>query len=326
FVNKAPVSWAALAVLLCFVRIVEGKLHVGKGADLGGVERCDRVTVRRDGELDRLLAQPADDGTELRVHAVLAGAEVDRAHGQPRHDCAHLLMRQAIDPGRVAITEIAGEVALVGEPESEREAHRRTCARGIERLCYHRAARRFKDQARMMIAVDLQPDQRPALWDDHFAFYEEVFEPLTLAFAASAIDRLNVAAGDRVIDVAAGCGGAALMLAARGADVLAVDAAARMVERIRIRSAACAEVGPRVKAQIMDGTALDVADAAMDAALSVFGVVLFPAAVAGVREMTRVLKPGARAALVTWTEPENYQLMAELLAATRAVIPDFPPP
>jgi len=39
-----------------------------------------------------------------------------------------------------------------------------------------------------------------------------------------------------------------------------------------------------------------------------------------------VLKPRGRAALVTWTEPENYQLMAELLAATRAVIPDFPPP
>jgi SAM-dependent methyltransferase len=178
----------------------------------------------------------------------------------------------------------------------------------------------------MMIAVELQPDQRPALWDDHLALYEEVFEPLTLTFAARAIDHLDVAAGDRVIDIAAGCGGAALMLAARGADVLAVDASARMVERIRTRSAARADVGPRIAAQIMDGAALDIADAAMDAALSVFGVVLFPDAVAGVRAMTRVLKPRGRVALVTWTEPENYQLMAELLAATRAVIPDFPPP
>ena len=76
----------------------------------------------------------------------------------------------------------------------------------------------------------------------------------------------------------------------------------------------------------MDGVALDVAHATMDAALSVFGVVLFPDAVAGVREMTRVLKPHSRAALVTWTEPENYQLMAALLATTRAVIPDFAPP
>jgi len=178
----------------------------------------------------------------------------------------------------------------------------------------------------MMIAVDLQPDQRPALWDNHIALYEEVFEPLTLAFAATAIDRLDVAAGDRVIDVAAGSGGAALMLAARGANVLAVDASARMVERICIRSAGRAAVGSCVKAQIMDGVALDVADATMDAALSVFGVVLFPDAVAGVREMTRVLAPRGRAALVTWTEPENYQLMSKLLAATRAVIPGFPPP
>jgi SAM-dependent methyltransferase len=178
----------------------------------------------------------------------------------------------------------------------------------------------------MMIATELQPDQRPVLWDDHIALYEQVFEPLTLAFAATAIDRLDVAAGVRVIDVAAGSGGAALMLAARGAQVLAVDASIRMVERIRRRLAARADVGRRVKAEVMDGTALDVADATMDAALSVFGVVLFPDAVAGVREMTRVLKARARAALVTWTEPENYQLMAELLAATRAVIPDFPRP
>ena len=177
-----------------------------------------------------------------------------------------------------------------------------------------------------MIAVELQPDQRPALWDDHIALYEEVFEPLTLAFAARAIDRLAVNAGDRVIDVAAGPGGAALALAARGADVLAVDASARMVERIRGRLAARAAPASRSKAEVMDGTALQVADASMDAALSVFGVVLFPDAVVGVREMTRVLRPGGRAALVTWTEPENYQLMSGLLAAIRAVIPDFPAP
>jgi SAM-dependent methyltransferase len=174
--------------------------------------------------------------------------------------------------------------------------------------------------------VELQPDQRPVLWDDHIALYEEVFEPLTLAFATTAIDRLDIAAGVRVVDVAAGSGGAALMLAARGAQVLAVDASARMVERVRRRLAACADIGPRVKAEVMDGAALDIADATMDAALSVFGVVLFPDAVAGVAEMTRVLKPSGRAALVTWTEPENYQLMGELLAAIRAVIPDFPPP
>ncbi|HYS48205.1 MAG TPA: class I SAM-dependent methyltransferase [Xanthobacteraceae bacterium] len=149
---------------------------------------------------------------------------------------------------------------------------------------------------------------------------------MTRALAAAAIDRLDPTPGERVIDIGAGTGGAALMLAARGANVLAVDASPRMVERIRARLAERPDTAPRVRAEIMDGTALAVADATMDAALSVFGVVLFPDAAAGVAEMTRVLKPHGRAALVTWTEPENYRLMAELLAAIRAAIPDFPPP
>src|SRR5204863_220695 len=55
-------------------------------------------------------------------------------------------------------------------------------------------------------------------------------------------------------------------------------------------------------------------------------VVLFADAAAGVAEIFRVLRPGGRAAVVTWTEPENYHLMVELLGAVREVIPDFPPP
>jgi hypothetical protein len=47
-------------------------------------------------------------------------------------------MRQAIYPRRVAITEITGEVALVGQPKAEREACLRICSGGIDCLCYHR--------------------------------------------------------------------------------------------------------------------------------------------------------------------------------------------
>jgi SAM-dependent methyltransferase len=174
--------------------------------------------------------------------------------------------------------------------------------------------------------MDLQPDQRPALWDDHVSSYEAVFEPLTSAFAAQAIDRLDIATGERVIDVGAGCGGAALMLAERGARVLAVDASAGMARRARERLGLRHDRARGAGIAVMDGTRLAVADAIMDAALSVFGVVLLADAAAGVAEMARVLRPGGRAVVVTWTEPERYQLMAELLAAVRAVIPDFPPP
>jgi SAM-dependent methyltransferase len=174
--------------------------------------------------------------------------------------------------------------------------------------------------------MDLQPDQRPALWDDHVASYETVFEPLTSAFAAQAIDRLAIAVDDRVIDVGAGCGAATLMLAGRGARVLSVDASLRMARRTRERLGAATAPPRGTGVAVMDGTRLAVADASMDAALSVLGVVLFPDAAAGMAEIARVVRPGGRAAVVTWTEPERYELMAELLAAVRSVIPDFPPP
>ena len=65
----------------------------------------------------------------------------------------------------------------------------------------------------MTIAEGLQPDQQPARWDDHVVLYEEVFEPLSLAFARQAIARLELRDGERVLDVAAGTGGAALAMA-----------------------------------------------------------------------------------------------------------------
>src|SRR5262249_34554083 len=165
-----------------------------------------------------------------------------------------------------------------------------------------------------------------ALWDDHVASYETVFEPLTGAFAAQAIDRLGVAADDRIIDVGAGCGAATLMLAERGARVLSVDASIGMARRTRERLGVSKVPTRGACVAVMDGTRLAVKDASMDAALSVLGVVLFPDAAAGMAEIARVVRPGGRAAVVTWTEPERYELMAELLAAVRSVIPDFPPP
>src|SRR5918995_36214 len=174
----------------------------------------------------------------------------------------------------------------------------------------------------LTIEADLQPDQRAERWDDHVRLYEEAFEPLSLAFARRAIARIEPRPGTRVLDVAAGPGGAALALAACGASVTAVDGSSGMVERIRRR----AEVaGLDVEARTMDGLDLAFPDAAFDAALSVFGVILFPDAVRGLAAIRRVVRPGGPVAVVTWTEPERYELAAALRAAIDSLGPAPPP-
>lgn len=175
------------------------------------------------------------------------------------------------------------------------------------------------------VSATRQPDQKPELWDDHVDVYEAVFEPLTSAFARHGLDHLSLRPGARLLDLAAGSGGVALAAAGRGAEVLAVDASARMVARIRER-ARQAGVDDRVRGEVMDGTALDLADGRFDAAISAFGVILFPDAAAGMREMARVLRPGGRAAVVTWTQPERYELVSRLIKAIAAVRGPQPPP
>src|SRR5215211_2617248 len=178
----------------------------------------------------------------------------------------------------------------------------------------------------MNLATSLQPDQQPARWEDDVAAYEAVFEPLSLAFARRALDLLGIRPGDRLIDVGAGCGGAALAAANRGAQVLAVDASSRMVARMRARANGTNGGAGRIWAVAMDGTALAVPNASFDAALSVFGVILFPDAVRGMRVIVRVLKPGGRVAVVSWTETERYELAARLSAAIAEVRGPQPPP
>jgi SAM-dependent methyltransferase len=173
-----------------------------------------------------------------------------------------------------------------------------------------------------MLPTGRQPDQEPQRWDDHVPVYETVFEPFTLQLARTAIATLGLVPGRSVLDVGAGSGGAALELAEQGLRVTAVDASSRMVERIWARAA---ERGLSIDARVMDGQALDFDDATFDAALSVLGIILFPDAERGLAEMRRVVRRGGRVSVVTWTEPQNYELATELRAAIQAVSPEQPP-
>jgi SAM-dependent methyltransferase len=99
-----------------------------------------------------------------------------------------------------------------------------------------------------------------------------------------------------------------------------------MAARIAARANGAAGIAGRIRADVMDGTALSLPAGSFDAAISVFGVVLFPDADLGMREIARVLRPGGRAAIVTWTETERYELAARLLGAMATVRGPQPPP
>lgn len=173
----------------------------------------------------------------------------------------------------------------------------------------------------MTSASSLQPDQQPAQWDGHVLVYEEVFEPFALTFADAAIQALGNVSGARVIDVASGAGGAALRLARQGASVVAVDAASLMVARCQARARA---EGLRLEASVMDGNQLQFANASFDAGLSIFGVILFPDAEAGLKELARVVRPGGRVALATWTEPQSFELATGLRASAQEIMGALP--
>jgi SAM-dependent methyltransferase len=86
---------------------------------------------------------------------------------------------------------------------------------------------------------------------------------------------------------------------------------------------------PNVHARQMDGQNLVFPDASFDAAVSTFGIMLFPDWQLGLREMARVLRPGGRAAMTTWADPDGAAVNLLLVDVRRSLFPDLeavPPP
>src|SRR5215469_1082314 len=56
------------------------------------------------------------------MHAVFAGAQIHRAHGQSFHDSLYLIRGETIGTGRITVAKGTREIAFVGEPEAERNS------------------------------------------------------------------------------------------------------------------------------------------------------------------------------------------------------------
>ncbi len=169
----------------------------------------------------------------------------------------------------------------------------------------------------------LAPEQDPKIWNAIAPKYAKHVHPLTAAFAPDAVRLATLSTGDRVLDVACGAGAISVPAAKTGAEVLAVDLAPTFVDLVTAR--AKEEGLANLSARVMDGQAMDLPDDSFDAALSNFGVFLFPEREKGFREIHRVLKPGGRAVLTSFMAPPENQWMAFFGESVHRAFPDMPP-
>jgi len=115
-------------------------------------------------------------------------------------------------------------------------------------------------------------------------------------------EAVDLHAGERVLDVAAGNGNATLAAARHFALVTSTDYVGALLDGGKARAAA--EHLP-VTFREADAEALPFADNSFDVALSSFGVMFTPDQATAARELSRVVRKGGRIGLASWT-PEGF--------------------
>ena len=109
---------------------------------------------------------------------------------------------------------------------------------------------------------------------------------------------VDLRAGERVLDVAAGNGNATLAAARRFATVTSTDYVPALLERGRRRAEA---EGLAVTFQAADAEDLPYPPASFDVVLSTFGVMFAPHHEHAARELMRTCRRGGRIGLASWT-------------------------
>ncbi len=126
-------------------------------------------------------------------------------------------------------------------------------------------------------------------------------------------EALDLRAGQRVLDIAAGNGNVSLAAARRWCAVTSTDYVPALLARGQARAAANGLV---IAFQEADAEALPFADAAFDVVVSTFGVMFTPDQDRAAAEMLRVCRPGGKLGLANWTPEGFIGQMFKTLAST----------
>ena len=137
------------------------------------------------------------------------------------------------------------------------------------------------------------------------------------------VEAVGVTAGERVVDIGAGSGNAALPAARRGADVIATDLTPELLD---VGRAAAAAEGLTLDWKTADAEAMPCDDGEHDVAISCVGIMFAPHHQLAADELVRVVRPGGRIGLLSWT-PGGFigQLFATMLPYAPAPPPGASP-
>jgi ubiquinone/menaquinone biosynthesis C-methylase UbiE len=115
-------------------------------------------------------------------------------------------------------------------------------------------------------------------------------------------EALDLRAGQKVLDVAAGNGAASLAAARRWCDVVSTDYVPSLLEQGQARASA---EGLHIEFKEADAEALPCAERSFDAVISTFGVMFTPNQEQAAAEMLRVCKSKGQIGLANWT-PDGF--------------------
>jgi ubiquinone/menaquinone biosynthesis C-methylase UbiE len=149
--------------------------------------------------------------------------------------------------------------------------------------------------------------------------YPALASELVLDLGAILVDACGIRPRQRVLDVAAGAGNAAIPAAMMGADVVASDLTPELFDAGRRQAA---DRGVELEWVEADAEALPFGDNEFDVVTSCTGVMFAPHHQASADELVRVCKPGGTIGLLSWT-PEGF--IGKMFATMKPFSPPPPP-
>jgi arsenite methyltransferase len=157
-------------------------------------------------------------------------------------------------------------------------------------------------------------------------FLGDSYHPAGAKLTRRLADLLELRSEERVLDVAAGIGTTALLLAReRGVQVVGVDLGETQVTQARARARE-AGLRHRVRFEVGDAEQLPVTDAGFDAVVCECAFCTFPDKATAATELARAVRPGGRVGIADmWLDPNRLDPDLRGLAGRLACLADAQP-